>query len=520
MTNPSPSRPHRWQQKLKAVRLDLAAEDRLSPGQRRSIRAAELIAQVAGATAAILRHGLRDLSTTLSIELGTVVVVSLGVLLAALILRDRVSLARETFRRRHLFRFLMLSFWLAGSAALFVVEPKWFGLSPGATSLEAWFAWSDAVIVLRALLGIVGVTRGATAGTWNPALVLVGTFAVLITVGTLLLMLPKCHAPGAPQLPWPDRIRVAAFTATSASCVTGLIVVPTGGEQGHWSTTGHAVILGLIQVGGLGIMTCGAFFALTTSRSLRLRESVTLRELFDPDQPVNVRRLVLSILGVTFGCELIGAVLLSGLWSDKPLGEQAWFSVFHAVSAFCNAGFDLTGTNFLGRGAAWQVWGVLAGLVILGGLGFGTLYNLTHVVTTRMRFGRRALLLDHPAAFGPKVASGRPARLTVTTRLVLITTALLLATGTAWHFFFEATPGGTAHGLPLDERLGDAWFQSAIYRTAGFNTVDLAQLRPATKLVAVVLMFIGASPVSTGGGVKTAAVAVTVLAIVSIMRGR
>ena len=114
-------------------------------------------------------------------------------------------------------------------------------------------------------------------------------------------------------------MRVAAFTATSASCVTGLIVVPTGGPEAHWSTTGHAVILGLIQVGGLGIMTCGAFFALTTSRSLRLRESATLRELFDPDQPVNVRRMVTAILAFTFGCELAGAALLSTFWPDKPM---------------------------------------------------------------------------------------------------------------------------------------------------------------------------------------------------------
>ncbi|HEX6986419.1 MAG TPA: potassium transporter TrkG, partial [Planctomycetaceae bacterium] len=236
--------------------------------------------------------------------------------------------------------------------------------------------------------------------------------------------------------------------------------------------------------------------------------------------PVDVRRLVFAILAFTFGSELIGAVLLSGLWADKPPAEQAYYSLFHAVSAFCNAGFDLTGRSFLGLGTRWQVWGVIAGLVIVGGLGFGTLYNLSHAALTRLRWGRRAPAKDRPLPFGPKVASGRPARLTVTTRLVLLTTALLLAAGTAWHYVFEAAPGGTAYGLPPEQRLADAWFQSVIYRTAGFNTVDHAQLRPATKLVAVVLMFIGAAPVSCGGGVKTAAVAVVALAFASIMRGR
>lgn len=502
------------------MRLDLAAEDRLSPGQRRTIRAAEITAQAVGATAAILRHGLRAPSTTLSIELGAVVVVSLGVLLATLILRDRVSLARETFRRRHLFRFSLLSFWAVISAALFVIGPKWFGFPGEISSLEAWFAWSDAIIVLRALLGVVGLTRGAAAGALSPALLLVGTFAVLITVGTLLLLLPKCHAPGAPVLEWHDRIRVAAFTATSASCVTGLIVVPTGGEHAYWSRTGQTVILCLIQIGGLGIMTCGAFFALTTSRSLRLRETATLRELFDPDQPVNVRRLVIAILGFTFGSELIGAVLLSSLWPDKPFGERAYFSVFYAVSAFCNAGFDLSGRSFLGEGGRWQVWGVLAALVVFGGLGFGTHYNLAHAAVTRLRRWRPDALRAPSHSFMPQVASGRPARLTVSTRLVLVTTAILLVSGTLWNFVFEAFPGGTLDNEPFRVRFADAWFQSVVSRTAGFNTVDLAELRPATKLFFVVLMFIGAAPVSTGGGVKVTAVAVTFLSIVAIMRGR
>lgn len=519
MTAPARQRPHRWSQQIGAARLDLATDDQFTPGQRRVVRIAEVVAQCVGVTAAILRNGLREPSTALSIELGATVIVSLAILLVCMIVRDRASLARETFRQRHLFRFALLVSWIVVSASIVLVGPDTFGFPVGTPVYEAWFSWSDSIIVLRALIGLIGLTRGAASGLLSPALLLVGTFAVLITVGTLLLLLPKCRAHDAPRLEWVDQVRVAAFTATSASCVTGLIVVPTAGEHAYWSRTGQTVILILIQVGGLGIMTCGAFFALMTSRSLRLRETATLREIFDPDQPVNVRRMLFAILAFTLGSELIGAVLMSTMWPEKPFGERAYFSVYYAVSAFCNAGFDLSGHSFMGDGDRWQVGGVLAALVVFGGLGFGTHYNLAHVAVTRLRW--RSFRLRTPALpFTTRGTPGLPARLTISTRLVLVMTFILLVSGTTWNLFFEALPGGTLHDESISERFADAWFQSVVSRTAGFNTVDLADLRPATKLFFVVLMFVGAAPVSTGGGVKVTAVAVTVLAIVAIMRGR
>ncbi|MDQ3332048.1 MAG: hypothetical protein M3552_15570, partial [Planctomycetota bacterium] len=350
----------RWREPLAPARLDLSAQDRFRPGQRRAITSAEVIAQVVGAIAAILRYGLRDLTRPLSYELGALVLIALMTLALTLFLRDRASLARETFRQQYRFRFTLYAIWVAISAAIVLFGPNLLGFPQGTTRLSALLVWSDVVILLRATAALIGATRGVTAGTISPAMLLIGTFAILITVGTMLLMLPRCRAADAPQLPLLDRLRIAAFTATSASCVTGLVVVPTGGEDAYWSRAGQTVILCLFQVGGLGIMTCGAFFALSGSRSLRVRESATLRELFDPDQPVNVRRLLFSIIAFTFGSELLGAVLLSGMWSDKPFGEQAYFSVFYAVSAFCNAGFDLTGNSMLGQGMRWQVWGVMA----------------------------------------------------------------------------------------------------------------------------------------------------------------
>jgi trk system potassium uptake protein TrkH len=207
------------------------------------------------------------------------------------------------------------------------------------------------------------------------------------------------------------------------------------------------------------------------------------------------------------------------LWDDRPFSEQAFFSVFHAVSAFCNAGFDLTGQSFVGLGARWQVWGVIAGLIIIGGLGFGTLYNIAHTATARLRRSPGPVNSWLPSV-GDRIAPGRPARLTVTTRLVIAMTVLLLFAGTIWHFVYEATEGGTLDNAPFGQRLADSWFQSVTYRTAGFNSIDLSKLRPASLLFAIVLMFIGASPVSTGGGVKTVTVAVAWLAVAGILRGR
>ena len=526
------------------ARLDFSQPDRLTPEARRLIGLLETGAMAAGGTAILLRHGLRTVPATLAFEIGCVTVVALVILAVTLWLRDRASLARATFRRQRRPRLVVLSIWATFTLAVLVFGPArlglgWVGFDTSVGRAETIFLWSDMVMILRIAAGLVGVTRGVTAGQTNPALLLAGSFVVLIAVGTIVLLLPRCRSEMAPHHGALDRVRVAAFTATSACCVTGLIVVPTGGPEAYWSRTGQAVILCLFQIGGLGIMTCGAFFALAGSRSMRVRETATLREIFDPDQPVDVRRLVLAILAFTFGSELVGAVLLCGLWSDLPAGEQAWMSVFHAVSAFCNAGFDLTGQSFLGRAAQWQVWGVLAGLIIVGGLGFGVLYNVAHALVSRGRRWQRQrtggaaergfierTLRPTLALRGGDAAPARPVRVTVMSRLVITATVLLLSVGTLWLFVFEATPGGTGTAappgtaVPAGQRLADAWFQSVTFRTAGFNTVDLEQLRPASKLLAMILMYIGASPVSTGGGVKTVAVAVAVLALAAILRGR
>jgi trk system potassium uptake protein TrkH len=204
------------------------------------------------------------------------------------------------------------------------------------------------------------------------------------------------------------------------------------------------------------------------------------------------------------GAVLVATVAPSGAWH-----ERAYFGLFHAVSAFCNAGFGLLPKNLEGLGLRWQVWGVIAPLVVIGGLGFEVLRNLADVVLAplagRLPWRNRRLPRAQP-------------RLTATTRLVSGTTFGLLLAGMIAFFILESD--GTLAGLPLPQRLADTWFQSVTFRTAGFNTVDFTAIRPATRLVGIVLMFIGASPGSTGGGIKTVVFALLILAVTGTVTSR
>ncbi|MEZ6062805.1 MAG: potassium transporter TrkG [Planctomycetaceae bacterium] len=391
--------------------------------------------------------------------------------------------------------------WGLGLAAgTLVHEP-----SPERMSLAV--GWTECMIATMAALAVLRAVRSLAARTHNSAVLLAGSFLLLITVGTLLLKMPMCVADGAQGGSQSADWNVALFTATSASCVTGLIVVPTGS---HWSPVGHAVIFTLFQIGGLGILTFGAFVAvLSGRRGLHFREARTLRDMLDSESVKDSRMLLLTILLFTLATELVGACCLAGLWSDKTPGQQAWHSVFHSVSAFCNAGFSLQDDGFLNMGGHWQVFGPLTFLIILGGLGFPVIQDLGIAIRNNWRRRtRRTLFLSNTAR----------QRLSVHSRLVLWSALVLLVMGTVNFFFLESLR--TEPEESTGRRIADAWFQSVTFRTAGFNTVDHGSLSPATKLMAIVLMFIGAAPGSTGGGVKTVVFAITMLNIYAVWRGR
>lgn len=450
-----------------------------------------------------LGHGVQRLEAQLSLELGIFVAGVMVLLTAGFLVRAWLSGDVRTFLAERPTQTIVHTLWLA--LAPLVASSGVPGLGSHASPLAALLRWTELMFWLRTVAVALRIIRQIAAARANPAVVFVASYAVLIALGTLLLALPVARqqpADAAEEVRAP--LLVALFTATSASCVTGLTVVST---PTYWSWTGQLVILALIQLGGLGVMTFGAFFALGQRRGFLVRESVFMGKLLEADDLQAVRRLVLAILLFTLLCELAGTLLLMTAAPPGPLSARLYFGLFHAVSAFCNAGFALQEESFVGRGGQWQVWGVLAGLIILGGLGFEVLRNAAEVVGDSLwrtlRFRRR---------------TSPPPRLTVTTRLVLATTAGLLLVGGLAFFILEQNH--TLAGQPLAQRLAECWFQSVTFRTAGFNTVDFHAVSPATRLIGIALMFIGASPGSTGGGIKTVVFALLVLATAATVSGR
>ncbi|HEX9818380.1 MAG TPA: TrkH family potassium uptake protein [Methylomirabilota bacterium] len=321
----------------------------------------------------------------------------------------------------------------------------------------------------------------------SPPQLIVLSFAAAAAVGTLLLRLPVAHAPGA-RVGWLE----ALFTATSAICVTGLTVVDTGTG---FNAIGQAVILALIQVGGLGILTVGTLLAFVTGRRLHFRERLNLQTQLSAVQVGGVVRLVRRIAALVVTVELAGALLLYPRMSGGEAG--AWPAVFHSVSAFNNAGFSLHADSLVRYVGDPLVNAVILGLVVLGGLGFVVIVNLI----ARYRQAQRVPLSLH-------------------TKLALTATALLIGLAAMLVLALEWTNPRTLGAVPVPVRPMAAVFQSITPRTAGFNTVDYASMHQATLVVTMLLMFIGGNPGSTAGGIKTVTFVVLVGSAWSLSRGR
>jgi trk system potassium uptake protein TrkH len=328
-------------------------------------------------------------------------------------------------------------------------------------------------------------------GRWRIQLsapqVIVLSFGVTILVGTLLLSLPAASADGKGI-----GLLNAYFTASSATCVTGLVVVSTGADL---SLFGQLVVLALIQIGGLGLMTMTTFVFLLMGRRITLRSRLLIQESLGQSNLAGLVRLIKSILLFTFISEAVGAILL-GLWFSRtmPPLQAAYFGLFHAVSAFCNAGFDLFGDSLVRFASDPVVVIIITALIIAGGLGFLVLRNLGY---------RR-----------------QEGRLTLHTQVVLRTTLALLAVGFVVILLVERDNPGTLGRLPLHGRILSAWFTSVTPRTAGLNVVPTELLRPATLLLMLALMFIGASPGGTGGGIKTTTAWVVLQSVWTTIQGR
>ena len=311
------------------------------------------------------------------------------------------------------------------------------------------------------------------------------SFVATILVGALLLTFPTATADGR-GTGFVD----ALFTATSATCVTGLIVQDT---PVYFSTFGQMVILVLIQLGGIGIMSYSAFLALLFGR-FTLGQRGLLQEMMEEER--NVLSMIFYVFKMTFTIEMIGAIVLFFRWIfiyRDPI-QTLYLSVFHSISAFCNAGFSLFSNSLENYLADPVVNIIIMVLIILGGIGFIVVYEVSRNLT-----GTKRILSIH-------------------TKLVLVTSAVLVIVGFLIIFFIEFD--GALLNVSLTGKLWGALFQSVTTRTAGFNTVPIASLSTITLTIIIILMFIGASPGSTGGGIKTSTFAILLLSLGNILRGK
>jgi trk system potassium uptake protein TrkH len=323
----------------------------------------------------------------------------------------------------------------------------------------------------------------------SPPQILVLGFAAIILIGTLLLMLPVASTSGH-SLKFID----ALFTATSATCVTGLVVVDTGT---YFSTFGQSVIMLLIQVGGLGFMSMATLFALVLKRKISLRDRLILQEAMNQSSMEGIVRLIRRVLLYSLVIEGSAALLLFIRWAfDMPLGQAAFFGIFHAISMFNNAGFDLFGHyhSLMGYVNDPFVNLIVMFLIVSGGIGFVVIADL--------------------------IDFRRKRRLSLHSKVVLSMTAALILAGTLVIFIFEYTNPRTLGSLNFGGKLLASFFQSVTPRTAGANTLDIAGLRQASQFFIVILMFIGASPGSTGGGIKTTTFTLMIGAVIAMLRGR
>ena len=336
------------------------------------------------------------------------------------------------------------------------------------------------------LLGVTGA-KAQQKFRLKPTQTILLSFVMMIGIGTFLLMLPISSAKGE-SLPFID----ALFVSTSASCVTGLTVVDVKNDLTFF---GKCVMLMLIQVGGLGIMTLGTMAAHAMGYRFRLRESLVLKESLGQRGRAGLFGLIRRMLIYTFTVEGIFALLLTVHFYPEYGLAALGYGIFHGVSAFCNAGFDLFGNyeSLCGRQEDYFLMACLGLSVVLGGIGFTVMYDVLHLKGWR--------------------------QYSLHTKIVLVSNAILIALGTLLIFALEAENEATLGSFPPGKQLAHAAFMSVSCRTAGFNSFDLSQTVQITQLVMIILMFIGASPLSTGGGIKSTVFFVILRSVWAVFRG-
>lgn len=336
---------------------------------------------------------------------------------------------------------------------------------------------------------------------FNPAILFVGSFAIIALAGTFLLQLPSSTTHGISFID-------ALFTATSATAVTGLIVLDTAKD---FTPMGQTIIMVLFQIGGLGMLTFTSFFAYFFKSGASFKESLYMRDILGHDKLNSVMRTVMQIVVFSFILEGIGAILI---YNSFPAGDSikssGFFAIFHAISAYCNAGFSLASDNMHDPNMRFNYsmqWVVMA-LIIFGGLGYHIAYNI-------IQYFKKFII----NIFSKKNRVFISRVINLNTKIVLYTTIILIFAGAAFFYFSEQQTNLLAHETVFG-KITTAMFASVTSRTAGFNTVDMSSFTIPGILFMIFLMWVGASPASTGGGIKTSTFALAILNVFAIARNK
>lgn len=318
-----------------------------------------------------------------------------------------------------------------------------------------------------------------------PKTLALGFFALII-LGTILLSLPFAY-----REPTDTPLLDGFFTSTSAVCVTGLVVRNTAS---HWTAFGKGVILALIQIGGIGFMTVATSFFIFSGKRVSLRERLIIKEQFNSNQRSGIVRLTNMVIKYTVVIELAGALLLSTYFVPRyGIKTGLIYAFFHSISAFCNAGFDILGNSLIGYNNAPILIYTISILIIAGGLGFSVLKDILNT----KKFHKYS---TH-------------------SKLAITTTGILLIIGFVFFLILEFDNGATLKKMGWIEKINASVFQAVVPRTAGFQSINYRLVKDSTLLVTIILMFIGASPGGTGGGVKTTTIGVILASVLSVVRG-
>ena len=336
---------------------------------------------------------------------------------------------------------------------------------------------------------------------FNPAIVFVGSFMILVLIGSFLLMLPSATTNGI-------TFTNALFTATSAVCVTGLTVVDTAVD---FTIVGQSIIIVLIQLGGIGILTFTSFFAFFFRSSSSFKEGLNTRDFIANDGLKDVFRAALNVVVFTLGVELVGALFIySSIVDNAIIEHKFYFSLFHSISAFCNAGFSTLPGGILNTTVKFNYYlqWILMLMIILGGLGHNIVFNFFHYLKTYCF-----------ELFDKKVIHKKVRIITLNTKIVLYTTIILLVGGTIFLFISEYNITLLQHDTVFGKITASA-FNAVTPRTAGFSATDYGEMGVPSLLFVILLMWIGGSPASTAGGIKTSTFALATLNIVAVARGK